>query len=91
METEFFDDNKDDNTDTKAWALLLRVSYPVWDGGAGSAAVKAARFEAEQATAFLDRDYCAGKYATSEAAKSGITETLTSYYRKNFPASRCPP
>lgn len=49
METEFFDDNKDDNIDTKAWALLLRVSYPVWDGGAGAAAVKASRFEAEQA------------------------------------------
>jgi outer membrane protein TolC len=49
VETEFFNENVNDDIDTQGWGLLLRVRLPVWDGGAGRAAVKAARFQAEQA------------------------------------------
>jgi outer membrane protein TolC len=41
--------SQDDNIKTQGWTLMLQVRYPLWDGGAGAAAVKAARFEAEQA------------------------------------------
>ena len=51
VETEFFNvsENEVEDINTQAWGVLLRVRIPVWDGGAGSAAVKAARFQAEQA------------------------------------------
>jgi outer membrane protein TolC len=49
VQTEYFNEALEDDIDTKAWGLLLRVRIPVWDGGAGGAAVKAARFQAEQA------------------------------------------
>ena len=39
----------DENIDTRGWNVSLNLSYPVWDGGASSAAVDAARFEAERA------------------------------------------
>ena len=49
VETTFFNEEIDDDIDTQGWGLLLRVRIPVWDGGAGRAAVKAARFQSEQA------------------------------------------
>jgi outer membrane protein TolC len=38
-----------DDISTEGWSIRLQVRYPIWDGGAGNAAVKAAEFEAEQA------------------------------------------
>jgi outer membrane protein len=37
------------NYRTNNWTLALQVKLPLWDGGAGSAAVRAARYQAEQA------------------------------------------
>jgi len=34
---------------TNAWTVALQFKLPLWDGGAGSAAVRAARYSAEQA------------------------------------------
>ncbi len=41
--------NFDENIKTAGWSLALQFRLPVWDGGAGGAAVKAARYQAEQA------------------------------------------
>ena len=49
VETEFADFTLDDDINTRGWGVSLNVRVPVWDGGAGNAAVKAAEFEAEQA------------------------------------------
>jgi outer membrane protein TolC len=38
-----------EDINTEGWSIRLQVRYPIWDGGAGNAAVKAAEFEAEQA------------------------------------------
>ena len=34
---------------TSNWTVALNFKLPIWDGGAGSAAVRAARYQAEQA------------------------------------------
>lgn len=39
----------DNNINTNSWGVSLNLSYPLWDGGASSSAVQAARLEAEQA------------------------------------------
>ena len=39
---------KSQDLQTDSWGVSLNFSYPLWDGGASSAAVKAARLEAEQ-------------------------------------------
>jgi outer membrane protein TolC len=38
-----------DDLRTDSWQVRLDLSYPIWDGGASGAAVKAARLSAEQA------------------------------------------
>lgn len=38
-----------DDLKTNSWEVKLDLSYPLWDGGASGAAVKAARLSAEQA------------------------------------------
>ena len=38
-----------DDLRTDSWEVRLDLSYPIWDGGASGAAVKAARLSAEQA------------------------------------------
>lgn len=38
-----------ENINTNSWGISLNLTYPIWDGGASSATVKAARFEADQA------------------------------------------
>ncbi len=38
-----------DNINTNSWGVSLNFTYPIWDGGASGAAVKAAQFEADQA------------------------------------------
>jgi outer membrane protein TolC len=43
------DTSSQDNYRTNSWTLALQVKLPLWDGGAGSAAVRAARYQAEQA------------------------------------------
>ncbi len=37
------------NYRTNNWTVALQLKLPLWDGGAGSAAVRAARYQAEQA------------------------------------------
>ncbi len=44
-----------DNIDTKGWGVSLNFSYPLWDGGASGAAVKASKLEAEQAKLEYER------------------------------------
>ncbi|MGD8923027.1 MAG: TolC family protein [Candidatus Zixiibacteriota bacterium] len=38
-----------DDINTNSWGVSLNFTYPIWDGGASGAAVKAAQFEADQA------------------------------------------
>ncbi len=49
IEQEFTDYSYDENINTDGWTVSLDFSLPIWDGGAGGAAVKAAQYEAEQA------------------------------------------
>lgn len=49
------DDAPDDNINTNGWGLSLNFSYPIWDGGAAGAEVKAARFQAERARLELQK------------------------------------
>ncbi|MCP4684070.1 MAG: TolC family protein [bacterium] len=39
----------DENINTSGWSVALQFRLPVWDGGAGGAAVKAARYQSQQA------------------------------------------
>jgi outer membrane protein TolC len=48
IETEYSDLSIDDDINTTGWTVGLNVRIPVFDGGAGSAEVKAAWFEADQ-------------------------------------------
>jgi len=41
-------DQPDNDINTNSWGISLNFSYPIWDGGASSSAVQAARLEAEQ-------------------------------------------
>ncbi|MEW5794974.1 MAG: TolC family protein [Candidatus Zixiibacteriota bacterium] len=38
----------EEDVSTNSWTVALQVKVPLWDGGAGSAAVRAARYQAEQ-------------------------------------------
>jgi outer membrane protein TolC len=38
----------DNDINTNSWGVSLNFSYPIWDGGASSSSVQAARLEAEQ-------------------------------------------
>jgi len=49
VEIDYPDTSSSDNYRTNSWTLALQVKLPLWDGGAGSAAVRAARYQAEQA------------------------------------------
>lgn len=44
-----YEDRPNDVINTNGWGLSLNVSYPIWDGGAASAASQAARSEANRA------------------------------------------
>lgn len=44
-----------DDINTNGWGLSLNFNYPVWDGGASGATVRAAHFEAERARLQLAR------------------------------------
>lgn len=64
VETEFDSGlNLDDDINTRGWGISLNFRVPVWDGGAGGAAVKASRFKSDQARLELER---ARKDARSE-------------------------
>lgn len=49
IETRREDGTTDDNIKTSGWTVGLDFRMPLWDGGAGGAAVQAAEFEAEVA------------------------------------------
>jgi outer membrane protein TolC len=49
VETDFFDGSTEGDYSTNSWTVALNFKLPIWDGGAGSAAVQAARYQAEQA------------------------------------------
>ena len=40
---------REEDISTNSWTVALQFRLPLWDGGAGSAAVRAARYQAEQA------------------------------------------
>lgn len=42
------DEQPDNDINTNSWGISLNFSYPIWDGGASSSAVQAAKLEAEQ-------------------------------------------
>lgn len=44
-----------DEINTNGWEVALNVSYPVWDGGAASAQVRAARYGSDRARLELER------------------------------------
>jgi outer membrane protein TolC len=49
IETEYLDFSAKDDIKTTGWTVALNFRVPVWDGGAGGAAVKASWFAADQA------------------------------------------
>lgn len=49
------DTRPDDAIKTNSWGVSLNFTYPLWDGGASSASVQAARLEAEQSRLELVR------------------------------------
>lgn len=57
--------NYNENINTSGWSISLKFRLPVWDGGAGGAAVKAARYQAEQA-----------KYEYTRAQRSARAQIL---------------
>lgn len=44
-----FGGSTEENVSTDSWTVALQFKLPLWDGGAGSAAVRASRYQAEQA------------------------------------------
>lgn len=52
MKTEGMDD---DNIKANSWEVSLNFTYPIWDGGASGASVKAARLEEEKAKIEYER------------------------------------
>ncbi|MBD3258679.1 hypothetical protein GF377_09625 [candidate division GN15 bacterium] len=49
IEKDLRDTTFEDNIKTSGWTVSLEFSLPIWDGGAGRAAVRGAEFEAERA------------------------------------------
>ncbi len=49
------DDQPDDPIKTNSWGVSLNLTYPLWDGGASSAAVQASQLEAEQSRLEMER------------------------------------
>lgn len=49
IETDYVDGSTSGDYGTNSWTVALNFRLPLWDGGAGSAAVRAARYQAEQA------------------------------------------
>jgi outer membrane protein TolC len=71
------DQNADNDINTNGWGVALNFSYPIWDGGASSAAVKAARFEAERARLELQK---AKQNSRAEIAR--LVDQLDVSYRR---------
>jgi outer membrane protein len=49
LDTSGFGGSIEEDVSTDSWTLALQFKLPLWDGGAGSAAVRASRYQAEQA------------------------------------------
>lgn len=80
VESEYVDNpalNSDESLNLDSWGVKLEFSYPIWDGGASGAEVKASRIEAEKARIELER---AQKVARAEIRN--LTEGLDVSYRK---------
>ena len=58
----------DDDIKTNSWGISINLTYPLWDGGASGASVKAARLSAEKARLEHER--------TEKAAKAEIVNLL---------------
>ncbi len=74
VETEGFDD---DDIKTNSWGVSINLTYPIWDGGASSAVVKAARLKTEQSRLELES---ARKSARAEVAN--LINSVDVGYRK---------
>jgi outer membrane protein len=66
-----------ENINTNSWGISLNLTYPIWDGGASSASVKAARFEADQARL----EYQKAKQ-TAQAEIANLVNKLDVSYRR---------
>ena len=77
VKTAYYDEFVADNIDTRGWGVLLRMRIPVWDGGAASAAVNAARLQTEQARLEYEQQV---KNARSEIAS--LLDDLDGSYRR---------
>ena len=69
--------NFKENINTNSWGISLNLTYPIWDGGASSASVKAARFEADQARL----EYQKAKQ-TAQADIANLVNRLNVSYRR---------
>jgi outer membrane protein len=49
VEKEHRSETTDEDIRTNGWTVSLDFKLPIWDGGAGSAAIKASQYQAEQA------------------------------------------
>ena len=67
----------DDNINTNSWNIGLNFTYPIWDGGASSASVKASELQAESARLEYEK---AQKSARAEL--EALTNKLDVSYRK---------
>ncbi len=68
---------RDRDVDLNSWGINLRFDYPIWDGGASGAVVKAAELQAQQAKIEYER--------ARQSAKAEIENLLNSIdvsYRK---------
>ncbi|MDF1544236.1 MAG: TolC family protein [bacterium] len=74
VETEGFED---DDIKTNSWGVSVNLTYPIWDGGASSAAVKAARLKTEKSRLELES---ARKSARAEVAN--LINSVDVGYRK---------
>ena len=69
--------SEQDNIKTNSWGVSVNLTFPIWDGGASAAAVKAARMNAEKARLELE--------SSRKSAKAEVDLLLNSVdvsYRK---------
>lgn len=69
--------SRSEDVSTSGWQVSLVFSLPVWDGGAGRAAVEAAHFEAEQARL----EYESAKQEAKSSLRTLINQIDVNYRR----------
>lgn len=77
VETDRVDTSFSEKINTSGWGVQLNFRYPVFDGGAGSAAVRASNYLAEQARLEFER-----ARKTERAALVNLINQITVSYRR---------